>query len=97
MSIQVQVLNAAVSVRSFPARDGKPAVSFNEQKVAIIRPNDFPLPFTITLDDGQQPYQEGVYDLCPSSLESGKYGGLQFGRRIKLLTPAPKPGISASK
>lgn len=92
--MKVQILTESVSVRSFPARDGKAAVNFTEQKAAVIRDGDFPLPFTIGLDEGQQPYKVGTYELCPTSLQSGKFGGLEFGRRIKLLTPSPTPGAA---
>jgi len=92
MSIQVQILTSEVFTRTFPARDGKPATHFREQKAAILRPDDFPLPFSLSLSDDQQAYQKGIYDLCPSSFEQGKYAGsLQFARRIKLTTPAPTP------
>ncbi len=90
--MKVQVMSEQVETRSFPAREGKAAVHFREQKAAIERPGDFPLPFKLTLDDDQQPYKPGSYELCPSSLESNKYGGLDFGRRIRLLTPSPAPG-----
>lgn len=90
--MKVEIISENIAVRSFPARDGKAATVFREQKAAIVRPGDFPLPFTIGLDDDQQPYKVGLYDLCPSSLQNNKYGGLEFGRRIRLLTPSPVPG-----
>lgn len=90
--MKVEVMSEAISVRSFPARDGKAAVNFREQKAAVVRPGDFPLPFTIGLDDDQQPFKPGVYDMCPSSLQNNKFGGLEFGRRVRLLTPSPTPG-----
>lgn len=95
--MKVEVMTDQVETRSFPAREGKAAVHFREQKAAILRPGDFPLPFKLTLDDDQQPYKPGTYELCPSSLESNKYGGLDFGRRIRLLTPSPTPGPAAAK
>lgn len=94
--MKVQVMSEQVETRSFPARDGKVATQFREQKAAIDRPGDFPLPFKLTLDDDQQPYKPGTYDLCPSSLQSSKYGGLEFGRRVRLLTPSPPPGAAAT-
>lgn len=90
--MKVQILSEQVETRSFPARDGKAATHFREQKAAVIREGDFPLPFKMTLDEDQQPYKQGFYELCPSSLVAGKFGGLEFGRRIRLLTPSPAPG-----
>jgi len=96
MSIQVQILNGDVIARTLPARDGKPSLTFRNQKAAILRPDDFPLPFDLALEENQQPYQKGVYDLCPSSFESGKYGGLQFGRRIKIKPAAVVPAKAST-
>jgi len=89
--MKVQIMTDAVATRSFPAREGKPATNFREQKAAVIRENDFPLPFTIGLDEDQMPYKPGTYELCPTSLQSNKYNGLEFGRRIRLLTPSVVP------
>lgn len=72
--MKVQIMTEQVETRSFPARDGKAATNFREQKAAVVRDNDFPLPFKITLDDDQQPYKAGTYELCPTSLQSSKYG-----------------------
>ncbi len=92
--MKVQVITDAVETRSFPAREGKAAVSFREQKAAVIREGDFPLPFKLTLDDDQRPYIPGIYQISPESLESGKFGGLEFGRRIRLVPDLgdSKPG-----
>jgi len=95
--MKVEIISENIAVRSFPARDGKAATVFREQKAAIVRPGDFPLPFTVGLDDDQQPYKVGLYDLCPTSLQNNKYGGLEFGRRIRLLTPSPAPAPSPVK
>ena len=91
-TMKVEIMSEDFAVRSFPARDGKAATVFREQKAAIVRPGDFALPFIVGLDEGQQPYKVGTYELCPSSLQNNKFGGLEFGRRIRLLTPSPTPG-----
>lgn len=96
-TMKVEVISENIAVRSFPAREGKAATVFREQKAAVLRPGDHPLPFKMTLDEDQQPYKAGVYDLCPTSLENSKFGGLEFGRRIRLLTPSPTPGPAPVK
>ncbi|ATS69023.1 DNA-binding protein [Xanthomonas citri pv. fuscans] len=83
--MKVQVMSSAVAVRSFPAREGKPATHFREQTAAVLREGDFPLPFTIGLDEDQAPYGEGFYVIDPKSLQNNKFGGLEFGRRIRLV------------
>jgi len=95
--MKVEIISENIAVRSFPAREGKAATVFREQKAAIVRPGDFPLPFTVGLDEDQQPYKIGTYDLCPTSLQNNKFGGLEFGRRIRLLTPSPTPGPAPIK
>ena len=83
--MKVQVLNGDVNARTLPARDGKPTLTFRTQKAAVLRDNDFPLPFTINLQDDQQPYPKGEYHLDGASLEPGPYEGLKFARKIVLI------------
>lgn len=89
--MKVQILNGDVQSRILPARDGKPSLTFRTQKAAILRDNDFPLPFSISLQDDQKPYPKGEYHLDAASLESGPYDGLKFGRKI-VLTPVVPAG-----
>ncbi|MGV7173829.1 single-stranded DNA-binding protein [Xanthomonas axonopodis] len=86
--MKVQIMSSAVAIRSFPARDGKPATHFREQTAAVLREGNFPLPFTISLDEDQAPYAEGFYVIDPNSMQNNKYGGLEFGRRIRLIADA---------
>ncbi|WP_238988319.1 G5P family DNA-binding protein [Xanthomonas albilineans] len=88
-------MSSVINVRSFPAKEGRAAMHFREQKAAVIRPDDFPLPFPLTLDDDQPPYQEGFYEIDPSSLQLNKFGGLEFGRRIKLIREAARPAAQS--
>lgn len=90
--MKVQILNGDVISRTLPARDGKPALTFRTQKAAVLRDNDFPLPFSLSLQDDQQPYAKGEYEFSATSLEQGPYDGLKFARRITLVSPAPAPG-----
>lgn len=82
--MKAQILNGEINTRTLPARDGKPALTFRTQKAAIVRENDFPLPFTISLQDDQAGYAPGEYDVAAASLEADKYDGLKFARRIVL-------------
>lgn len=85
MTLKVLIMNAHVNQRDLPARGEKPAMTFRTQSAAIDRPGDFPLPFALSLDEGQAPYQPGEYTLCPTSFQNDKYGGLQFARRTVLI------------
>lgn len=73
--------------RAIKRKDGTQVI-FNEQKAAIEKGEDFPVPFTINLGDGQPPYPPGRYLLDPASLEVGDFGSLRVARRI-VLVPAP--------
>lgn len=75
--------------RAIKRKDGTQVI-FNEQKAAIEKGEDFPLPFTISLGDGQPPYPPGRYLLDVSSLEVGDFDALKVGRRIALV-PVPTP------
>lgn len=83
--MKVLVMNIDVKTRSFPSREGKPAVNFREQSAAIERPGQFPLPFIVSLEETQAPYPAGEYTIDPDSLQNNKFGGLEFGRRIVLI------------
>ncbi|KLC02425.1 DNA-binding protein [Xanthomonas perforans] len=91
--MKVQIMSSAVAIRSFPARDGKPATHFREQTAAVLREGDFPLPFTISLDEDQAPYVEGFYVIDPKSMQNNKYGGLEFGRRIRLVADSTAKAV----
>lgn len=87
--MKVQILNGDVSSRTLAARDGKPSLTFRTQKAAVMRDNDFPLPFGLQLQDDQQPYPKGEYEFSAASLQAGKFDGLEFARRIVLVPVAP--------
>ena len=74
-------------------RPGKATLFFNEQSAALEIGEDFPKPFTLTLDDGQKPYPPGRYTIDASALAIGDYGRLTVARSIKLI---PLPGVVAS-
>ena len=69
-------------------KDGTQMI-FNEQKAAIENGEDFPQPFTINLQDGQQAFPPGRYLLDASSLQVGDFDALKVGRKINLL-PLPQ-------
>ena len=73
--------------RAIKRKDGTQVI-FNEQKAAIEKGEDFPVPFTISLGDGQSPYPPGRYLLDVSSLEVGDFDALKVSRRIALV-PVP--------
>ncbi|MFA4462588.1 single-stranded DNA-binding protein, partial [Xanthomonas perforans] len=45
------------------------------------------------LDEDQAPYGEGFYVIDPKSMQNNKYGGLEFGRRIRLIPDATAKAV----
>ena len=83
--MKIQVLSDAVQTREFPARDGKPAISFRQQDAAIIRDGQFPLPFKMPLRADQRAYGPGFYEFGPESFSADEYGRLKFTRDLSLV------------
>lgn len=44
------------------------------------QPHPYPERISIQLDDGQEPYQPGIYQLSPTSIFVGDFGRLMLGR-----------------
>lgn len=83
------IKSGTATPRAIKRKDGTQVI-FNEQKAAIEKGEDFPVPFTISLGDGQPPYPPGRYLLDVSSLEVGDFDALKVSRRIALV-PVPTP------
>ncbi len=83
------IKSGTATPRVIKRKDGTQVI-FNEQKAAIEKGEDFPVPFTISLGDGQPPYPPGRYLLDVSSLEVGDFDALKVSRRIALV-PVPTP------
>lgn len=82
------IIKSGVAVpRAFRKKDGTQMI-FNEQKAAIECGEDFPRPFTINLQEGQQPYPAGRYVVDPACMEVGDFDSLRIGRRVELV-PIP--------
>lgn len=87
---RIVIRNATATPRIITRKDGTKVI-FNEQKAAIEKGEDFPVPFTITLGDEQPPFPAGDYLLDPACLEVGDFSSLRVGRRIQLIPlPASK-------
>lgn len=80
----IVIRNGKATPRIIKKKDGTQMI-FNEQRAAIERGEEFPIPFTINLQEGQQPFPPGKYMLDPSSLEVGDFDSLRVARRIDLI------------
>lgn len=84
------IKNGNATPRKVTRKDGT-AMIFTEQKAAVDVGEDFPIPFTINLQDGQPPFPPGRYMLDPACLQVGDFDALKVGRRIELV-PLPAAG-----
>jgi hypothetical protein len=94
MNNHIVVKSDAVETRNIPARGERKSMTFREQRAAIETGDDFPQPFSITLDDDQRPYAPGLYQLDLSSLEVNEYKGLKVGRCVRLFGPISAAPVS---
>lgn len=90
--LRIEVKSEALSVKEGTSKAGRP-YSIREQTAYVSVPDSMD-PTTmltqriaIALDNGQQPYKPGVYQLSPTSFEVSRYGSLMVGR-VKLLGAA---------
>lgn len=83
----IVIRSDAVHTRTIPARGDRAQINFREQKAAIEKGEDFPVPFNVQLDDDQRPYPPGRYQLDLASVEVNEYGGLKMARRVRLIGP----------
>lgn len=83
--------NACILIKSQTAtvktinRPGKAVLNFNEQNAALETGDDFPKPFKLTLQNGQQPYPPGRYMLDLASHDVGDFSALVVGRNVQLV------------
>ncbi|WP_374606640.1 single-stranded DNA-binding protein [Thermomonas sp.] len=87
----IVIRSGKATPRIIKKKDGTQMI-FNEQRAAIETGEEFPRPFTINLQEGQNPFPPGNYVLDPASLEVGDFDSLKVGRRIELIRlPDPAP------
>ncbi len=84
------IKSGVATSRTIKRKDGTQMI-FTEQKAALETGEDFPVPFTINLQDGQTPYPPGRYLLDPACLTLGDFDSLKIGRRIELV---PLPSVA---
>lgn len=90
----IVVVNGNAAPRQQKKKDGTTMI-FNEQKAAIVKPGeDFPVPFTINLQDGQDPFAPGKYLLSCDALDVGDFSSLRVARRVRLI-PFSALGLKA--
>lgn len=94
--LKIQVETAVVDVKTgTSAKTGKPYSIREQEAWAFLfdrsgKPHPHPTKIRLTLDDDQQPYEIGTYQLDLSSIYADRFG--QLALRAKLFRP-----VAASK
>lgn len=86
LQIEIFPENVALITRTLPPKDGKPGRSFNEQIAYAHLGGKFPVEMKLSVQDGQPPYNAGMYSVDASSFTINSFGGLElkrFGLKIK--------------
>ncbi|EBR8158733.1 DNA-binding protein [Salmonella enterica subsp. enterica serovar Newport] len=82
--IKIEIKPSQTEVTERPGeKDGRKWVT-REQHGYIYLGGDYPELFVFRLQDGQQPYEAGFYELVESSIEVGQYKRLTFSRSFAL-------------
>lgn len=94
--IKIEIKSAEIRTKSgVAAKTGKP-YSIREQDGWAFtlgrdgKPNAYPVKLSLSLRDEQQPYQPGVYTLCPSSLYTNRFDQLE-------ISPVLVPMVAEAK
>lgn len=82
IKIEIKPSQTEVTERS-GEKDGRKWVS-REQHGYIYLGGDYPELFVFRLEDGQPPYEAGLYELVEKSIEVGEYKRLRFSRSLVL-------------
>lgn len=89
--IRIEIKSANVVPKSgIAAKTGKPysmreqfGYAYTYDKSGVL--NEYPVKFTLTLNDGQEPYAPGDYVLAPESIYTNRFGQFEI---FTILKPA---------
>lgn len=94
--LKVQVETAVFDLKQgTSAKTGKP-YSIREQEAWLFgygrdgKPQPHPQKIKLTLDDDQQPYEIGMYQIDPSSLYVDRFGQVAIRVRLRAIAQAAK-------
>jgi hypothetical protein len=91
--MQIQVENKNVKVRSGKSKRTGNDYTLREQEVVVHGVGRFPVITTLTLPDGVEGYEPGIYEVT-TPFNVGRYG-LEVSRDLGLV-PAAKPAARAA-
>ncbi|GHU14813.1 hypothetical protein FACS189441_5370 [Betaproteobacteria bacterium] len=101
MSIKVEIKSAEVEVKSGTSnRTGKP-YSIREQVGwgffvdSHGKPQPYPQRIRLTIEDGEEPYAPGTYQLAPSSFYPDRFGQLSCRAKLQPIAAAASARAAA--
>lgn len=78
-------VEAEVTKTTITKKDGTPYVKRTQEAHLFTGGCKYPLGFTVSLQEDQEPYKEGRYEFALSSFQRSKFGGLEVGYDMKLV------------
>lgn len=87
--LKIEVFKDDVSVmsRTMPGKDGKPPRTIREQDAYAHLSGRFPTQMKLQLEEGQPPYEAGIYALHSSSFVVNNFGSLELKRFGQIIQP----------
>jgi hypothetical protein len=90
LKIEVFKEDVKSTPRTMPGKDGKPPRTIYEQDAYVYLEGRFPTLTKVQLDEGQPPYETGIYTFHSSSYVVNNFGGVELKRFGKIITPMNK-------
>lgn len=90
MNVIIEIVSTQVRTRSGVSKRTGQQYSISEQAAYLHSGQPYPTQISLTLENGQAPYNVGNYDLHPSSYYADRYGNIAI-RPILFPRPAETP------
>ncbi|WP_164852422.1 single-stranded DNA-binding protein [Rheinheimera riviphila] len=82
--MKIEIQNPQVEVRNGTGRDQRPFQIRRQVAYAHLAGLAYPVMMRLQLEDSNQGFQPGMYELDESSFYVGKYGELAISRSVRL-------------
>lgn len=87
LKIEVFKDDVKIASRTMPGKDGKPPRTIHEQDAYAHLSGRFPTQMKLQLEEGQPPYEAGIYTLHSSSFVVNNFGSLELKRFGQIIQP----------
>ena len=87
LKIEVFKEDVKTASRVMPGRDGKPSRTIYEQDAYVFLEGRFPTLTKVQLDEGQEPYEAGLYTFHSSSYVVNNFNSVELKKYGKIIVP----------